>query len=43
MDPNSRPATPRWVKVFGAIAALAVMLFALFRVPSWGGTENRIS
>jgi len=28
-EPSTRPATPRWVKVFGAIALVVLLLFVV--------------
>jgi ABC-type transporter Mla subunit MlaD len=35
-DPDFTPGTPRWVKVFGIIAAVVVLLFVILLIAGGG-------
>jgi hypothetical protein len=42
-DRESRPKTPRWVKVFGVIAILLILLFVILHLAGGGFGPSRHS
>jgi len=39
-DPGSPPSTPRWVKVFGIIALVVILLFVILMFTGIGGSHG---
>ena len=39
-EPSHYPGAPRWVKVFGAIAIILALLFAIVKIAGVGGQHG---